>query len=204
MMMKPWKQRSSIVNSESCIASCKKYDICKNYLLTDNKFKCKVTGRFYNVRDNLSCNWCNTIYLIFCKNYEDQYIRAAIDFKARFSTHKSDIRSKKERCGTARHFNTKCSVVQIPPMFLQVQLIESVLSDLDLENKLWEREESGNASYLPTHMAWTVSLIYMLVKEKDVEKNVILLFGVSIYLCTLNNIMLRSYCVLMSFWWLIY
>ena len=41
-------------NSKSCITSCKKCDICKNYLLTDNKFKCKVTGRFYNVRGNLS------------------------------------------------------------------------------------------------------------------------------------------------------
>ena len=36
-------------NSESCITSCKKCDICKNYLITDNKFKCKVTGRFYDV-----------------------------------------------------------------------------------------------------------------------------------------------------------
>ena len=33
-------------NSEICITSCKKCDICKNYLFTDNKFKCKVTGRF--------------------------------------------------------------------------------------------------------------------------------------------------------------
>ena len=32
-------------NSESCITSCKKRDICKNYLITDNEFKCKITGR---------------------------------------------------------------------------------------------------------------------------------------------------------------
>ena len=31
--------------SESCITSCKKCDICKNYLVTDNKFKCKITDR---------------------------------------------------------------------------------------------------------------------------------------------------------------
>ena len=53
-------------NSESCITSCKKCDICKNDLLTDNKFKCKVTGRFYKVRGNLSCNSSNVIYLISC------------------------------------------------------------------------------------------------------------------------------------------
>ena len=94
-------------NSESCIASCKKYDISKNYLITDNKFKCKVTGRFYNVRGNLSCNSSNVIYLISCKNWEDQYIGSPIDFKARFRIHNSDIKSKKHRCSTARHFNTK-------------------------------------------------------------------------------------------------
>ena len=47
-----------------------------------------------------------------------------------------EIKTKKDRCGTARHFNTKCSDVQNPHRFLQVQLIQSVVSDLDLENKL--------------------------------------------------------------------
>ena len=128
-------------NSEHCITSCKKCDICKNYLITDNKFKFKVTGRFYNVRGNLCYNSSNVIYLISCKNCEDQYIGSAIDFKARFRIHKSDIKTKKDRCGTARHFNSKCSDVQNPHRFLQVQLIESVVSDLDLESKLWEGEK---------------------------------------------------------------
>ena len=128
--------------TESCIKSCKKCDICKNYLITDNKFNCKVTGRFYNVRGNLPCNISNGIYLTSCKNCEDQYIGSAIDFKARFRIHKIDIKTKKDRCGTARHFNNKCFDIQNPLRFLQVKLIESVVSDLDLENKLWEREKS--------------------------------------------------------------
>ena len=65
-------------NSESCITSCKKCDICRNYLITDNKFKCKVTGRFYKVRGNLCCNNSDVIYLISCKNCEDQYIGSTI------------------------------------------------------------------------------------------------------------------------------
>ena len=63
-----------------------------------------------------------------CKNCEDQYIGSAIDFKAKFRIHKSDI---KGRDGTARHFNSKCSDVQNPHRFLHVHLIESVVSDLD-------------------------------------------------------------------------
>ena len=148
-------------NNESCITSSKKCDICKNYLITDNKFKFKVTGRFYNVRDNLSRNSSNVIYLISCKNCEDQYIGSAIDFKARFRIHKKDIKTKKDRCGTARHVNTKCSDVQNPHRFLQVQLIESVVSHLDLENKLWERDKYWQCQlFTNTHSMNSVSDLY--------------------------------------------
>ena len=99
-------------NSEICITSCKKCDIYKNYLITDNKFKCKVTGWFYNVRGNLCCN-------------------------------------------------NKCSDVQNPQRFLQVQLIESVVSDLDLENKLWEREKYWQCQlFTNTHGMNSVSDLY--------------------------------------------
>ena len=65
-------------NSESCITSCKKCDICKNYLISDNRFESKVTGGFYNVRGNLSCNSSYVIYLISCKKFEDQCIISTI------------------------------------------------------------------------------------------------------------------------------
>ena len=58
-------------NSESCTTSCMKCDICKNYLITDDRFKCKVTGRFYNVKGNSCCNSSNVIYFISFKNCED-------------------------------------------------------------------------------------------------------------------------------------
>ena len=66
---------------------------------------------------------------------------SAIDLKARFRINKSDIKTEKDRCGPASYFNTKCSDVQNPHRFLQVQLTESVVSDLDLANKLWESEK---------------------------------------------------------------
>ena len=95
-------------NSDSCIRSCKKCDICKKYLITDNKLSVKCTGRFYNVRGKLSCNSSNTFYFISCKNCEDQYIGSTIDFKARLRILESDLKSKKDRCGPASYFHTKC------------------------------------------------------------------------------------------------
>ena len=74
--------------------------------MSENKFKYKVTGRMYSVRGSLSCNSPNVIYIISCQNCGDQYVGTATDFKARFRIHKSDIKAKKDRCGTARRFLT--------------------------------------------------------------------------------------------------
>ena len=99
--------------------------------------------------------------MISDKNCEYQYIGSAIDFKARYRIHKSDIKTSKDRCGTARHFNRKCTDVQNPHRFLQVQLIESVTSDLDHENELWEREKYWQCQlFTNTHGMKSVSYFY--------------------------------------------
>jgi len=125
---------------ENSITSCKKCDICRNYLVPETKFKCEVTGRVYNIKGKLNCNSPNVVYLISCSNCNDQYVGSALDFKSRFRIHKSDIKTKKDRCGTARHFNTKCIDALNPHKFLKVQIIESVQVDCNLDGKLWERE----------------------------------------------------------------
>ena len=79
-------------------------------------------------------------------------------------------------CGTARHFNTKCSDVQNPNRFLQVQLIESVVSDLDLENKIWEREKYWKCQlFTNTHDTNSVSDLYA-SKRKGCKKYNVILF----------------------------
>ena len=193
-------------NSESCITSCKKCDICKNYLITDNNFKCKVTGRFCNVRGNLSCNSNNAIYSISCKNCEDQYIGSAIDFKVRFRIHKTDIKSKKDWCSTARHFNTKWSDVQNPHRFLKVQLIKSVACDLDLENKLWQKEKYWQCQlFTNTHGMNNVSDLYASKRRGCRKKLCYVIYNV-IFCCPVplplyvgyhNYFMSPSYCLLM-------
>ena len=124
---------------ENSITSCNKCDICKNFLVSDTTLKCKVTGRVFNVRGKLACNSPN-VYLISCSSCDDQYVGSALDFKIRFRIHKSDIKTKKDMCGTARHFNTKCIDISNPHKFLKIQIIESVQCDYNLEGKLWERE----------------------------------------------------------------
>ena len=68
-----------------------------------------------------------------------------------------------------------------PHRFLQVQLIESVVSELDLENKLWEREKYWQCQlFTNTHGMNSVSDLYV-SKEKDVEKSNVIL-SIMLYL----------------------
>ena len=97
-----------------------------------------------------------------------------IIIKARFRIHKRDIKTNKERCGTARYFNTKCSDIKNPHTFLQVQLTELVVSDLDLENKLWEREKYWHCQlFTNTHGMNSVSDLYANKRKEYRENNVI-------------------------------
>ena len=74
----------------------------------------------------------------------EQYVASAIKFKSRFRIHKSDIKTRKDRCGTARHFNNKCSGSYNPFVYLHVQLIEKVYcisDDYNIEDILWDKEK---------------------------------------------------------------
>ena len=54
------------IKSNHTIVSCNKCDICKNFLVTDSKFRCTVTGKTYLIKGNLSYDSCNVIYLVTC------------------------------------------------------------------------------------------------------------------------------------------
>ena len=56
----------------------------------------------------------------------EQYVASAIKFKSRFRIHEYDMKTKKDSCGTARHFNNKCCNSSNPFVYLRVQLIEKV------------------------------------------------------------------------------
>ena len=57
--------------------------------------------------------------------------------------HKSNIKTKKERCGSVRHFNSKCYHDTNHFQYLKVQLIEQIESNSseNIEDVLWDREK---------------------------------------------------------------
>ena len=102
-----------------------------------------MTGKTYFIKRHHSCNSKNVIYLISCHKRKDEYIGSAVDFKSRFTVHKSDIKTKKERCVTSRHFNEKCLCSTSPFGYAKVQMNEHVYSEgpSNIEEVLWYREE---------------------------------------------------------------
>ena len=90
------------------------------------------------------CNSCNVIYLVECSNCKQQYIGSALNFKQWFRIYKSDIKTNKDCCRTARHFNNVCCHPSNPHFYLKVYVIEQVFYndvDKDIEAFLWEREK---------------------------------------------------------------
>ena len=143
-LLSPSLYPSKSITKSSSISSCNTCDICKNYMIFESTFTCTVTGRTYFVRGELNCNSCQVIYLIHCTYCKQQYVGSALNFKQRFRIHKSDIKTKKDRCGTARHFNNVCCHPTNPHSYLKVQLIEQVFNSKncnDIEAILWEREK---------------------------------------------------------------
>ena len=74
----------------------KRCDICTNFMVFDNTFKCTATVKYYKVKGTLSCNSVKVVYLITCHCCKLQYAGSAITFKERFYMHKSDINTAKK------------------------------------------------------------------------------------------------------------
>ena len=125
-ILAPSKHPNPKNSRRNSITSCNKWDICKNYMVFDRTFRCTVMGKVYYIKGEMNCESSNIIYFITCMKCLGRYFGSAINFKSRFRIHKSDIKTKKYRCGTARHFNNKCCDSSNSFVYLRVLLIEKI------------------------------------------------------------------------------
>ena len=107
MFPQPQVESHSIVSK----CKCKRCDICQNCLVCKNEFTYTVTGKTYKVRYKLCCTSSNMIYLISSKLCKKQYVGSAFkyNFKPRFTVHKGDAITGKDRFSVTKHFLTKCT-----------------------------------------------------------------------------------------------
>ena len=107
-LLSPLLYRNRKSTKRNCIISCNICDICKNHIVFENMFTCTITGKKYFIKGEFHCNSCSVIYLVECSNCKEQYVGSALNFKQQFRMQKSKIKTNKDRCGTARHFNNVC------------------------------------------------------------------------------------------------
>ena len=142
------------VNRADQITSCNKCDISKNYLIYFNQFTCSVTNRRYDTTGVLHWNCNNVIYLITCKNCLEQYVDSATNFKNRFRTHESDIKTSKDRRGTAKHFIACVKIIAIFFSFSLFKLLnEFIVMPHTLKKFYGTGKNVDKGSYLPRIMA---------------------------------------------------
>ena len=113
-------------------------------MLFRSTFVRTVSRKKHYVGYNFTFHPTNVIYLVKCVTCKCQNIGSATSFKQHFHIHKSDIKTKKDRCGIASHFNfTCCSPINLHG-YLKVQLIEQVLHDAnkDIESISWGRDKN--------------------------------------------------------------
>ena len=107
----------------SSTTTCNNCDICKNYMIFYNTFVCTVTSKPYFIRGQLNCKGINAIYLTTYSKCLEHYVGSAVKFKTGFRIHKSDIKTKKERCGSARILIVSFTMILIPFSTLMSNLL---------------------------------------------------------------------------------
>ena len=96
-------------------------------MVFDRTLKCTVTGKVYYIKGEMNCESTNIIYLITCMKYLEQYVGSAIKFKSRFRIHKSNIKTRKNGCGTAGLLGTLIiNNGVIPPIRLYIYVSSSL------------------------------------------------------------------------------
>ena len=100
------------------------------------------------MKGDLPGNSKSVIYLIICDKCKDEYIGLAVDFKPCSRVHKSDLKKKKERCGTSRCLNANCLCSTSSFGYVKVQIIEQVYSKdpSKLKKCFGEEKDAGKFS----------------------------------------------------------
>ena len=130
---------------QNSITSCDKCDICKNYIAFDRTFKCTVTGKVYDIKDEINCESTSIIYLMTCMKCLQQITGSATKFKSSFRIHKSDKITEEDRCKTARDWHS-----HKPFVYLHVQLIAKlhcIYGDCNIEGILRDGEKYWQSKF---------------------------------------------------------
>ena len=126
-------------NPLGCVKCTRRCDLCQNFMIESDSFKCLATGKRYKIKQTLNCTSNNVVYLITCEKCNLQYVGStSTQFKVRFRNHKSSMITKKQTCEMAIHFNSSLhNLADIK--FIVIEKVNCE-NEEDLDSKLLSRE----------------------------------------------------------------
>ena len=93
-------------DKHGCFKCKSKCDLCRNFLVESDHFSSASSNRTYHIAQHLHCKSKNVIYLVTCTKCSVQYVGSTSnEFKVRFRNHKSAMKTNKNTCEVATHFN---------------------------------------------------------------------------------------------------
>ena len=104
----------------------------------------------YGVRQKLSCNSTNVIYLVYCKKFNLQYVGSTTtEFKIRFRNQKSTMKTNKKTCEVALHFNRTPHVLSDFTFQCIDQIQTNTCPVKAQKSYLSQRKHTGVRNYFP-------------------------------------------------------
>ena len=96
----------TMTDKHSCFKCKGKCDLCRNFLVESDHFTSASSNRTYQITQHLHCKSKIIIYLVTCTKCSVQYVGSTSNkFIVRFRNHKSAMKTNKNTCEVATHFN---------------------------------------------------------------------------------------------------
>lgn len=141
----------------------KKCDTCKHSEQV-TEFRCPWDGRCWQVRDHITCDTKNVIYVLKCCVHPDVwYVGSTTNLKRRWGNHKSDIKLKKlTKCRMAHHVHNVEHPDDLTFSFLKIFPVERVHQEARLLEReiFWQANLGTLISGLNERQDWKAALKY--------------------------------------------
>ena len=125
--------------------TCNKCDLCKHAPDNKKNFTSPWDGRKWKIRQHISCQTENVIYLVICTLHDNcWYIGSTDNMRRRWSKHKTDFKKGLNTCRLAAHSLEMNHPPDDQVKFLTVLPIDAVRKKSKLlEKEVWWQENVG-------------------------------------------------------------
>jgi len=131
----------------------RKCDSCDNFVDETSFITCHATGRKFGIRNLVTCNTKNVIYVIYCTTCGKQGVGSTVSWKSRLANYKSHIRKQNPTCRIVNHFINECMENHLNFRFILVDVVNNTdsLSQNEIDDLLLKKEKFWIGTLVTQH-----------------------------------------------------